>query len=452
MRTADARPAPAKSAADTHIDTARQLLRRLLEGRVTGLGVELADGTVLYEDAAPRATVVARALGAIRSLALGPSSFATARAVVKGDLDVRGDVEYAIAQVERASDAMRARDAAAIVALAMRLPIGRTETTTPNGRTAYRARGRKHSLSRDKAAIAYHYDVSNEFYALWLGRELVYSCAYFRDDALHDDAVALDRAQHDKFEHICRKLRLREGERFLDVGCGWGGLVRHAAREYGARAVGITLSERQAEYAGARIAAEGLGERCVVELRDYRELARLGPFDKAASVGMVEHVGIAKLAGYFQAVFDALKPGGLFLNHGITSQRRRPQGVGAIIERVFPKRSTFIERYVFPDGDLPRLDDIVSAAERAGFEVRDVENLREHYARTLRQWVRGLEANERAARAAAGDETYNVWRFYMSGSAHGFAVGRMGLDQTLLVKRETDGSAPLPNTRDDIYR
>ncbi len=430
------------------VDVARDLLRRLFEGAARGVSVHLADGTPLFvSDEPATSVVVARDLGALRALVLGPSSIAAARAVIGGDLEVRGDVEHAIAQVERVSERLSGRDAVSIAAQALRLPAYRqTKTDDERRRREYQARGRKHSLARDRAAIAYHYDVSNDFYALWLDRELVYSCAYFRDAA-----DPLDAAQLAKLDHICRKLRLRAGERLLDVGCGWGSLVRFAAREYGATSVGITLSRRQAEYAARRIEAEGLGARCSVELRDYRELEPLGPFDKAASVGMVEHVGTAMLPTYFAAVFRALVPGGLFLNHGITSQRPAPRGVRALVARLFPKRSTFIERYVFPDGDLARLDEVLAAAEASGFEIRDVENLREHYATTLRHWVRRLEANETAARAAVGDETYNVWRFYMAGSAHGFAIGRMGLEQTLLAKRYADGATALPRTRADIY-
>mgnify|MGYP001396376098 CR=1 FL=1 len=430
------------------VDVARALLDVLMRGRTEGLAVCLADGTTLYADGgAPRAVIVARDLGALRALVLGPASVAAARAVIEGGLDVRGDVEHAIAQVERVSDGLHARDAAKAAAMALRLPGSAAASREHRGRHAYRPHGRKHSLARDRAAIAYHYDVSNEFYELWLDRALVYSCAYFRDG---NDSI--DQAQLDKLDLICRKLRLRPDERFLDVGCGWGSLVRFAAKEYGATAVGVTLSRRQAEYARRRIDAEGLADRCSVELRDYRELAPLGAFDKAASVGMVEHVGIGMLPGYFRAIHDALAPGGMFLNHGITSQRPRPRGLAGFVARVAPKRSTFIERYVFPDGDLPRIDEIASAAEGAGFEVRDVENLREHYARTLRHWVRRLEANEARAKAAVGDETYNVWRFYMAGSAHGFTAGRMGLGQTLLVKRLPDGSVRVPATREDVYR
>jgi cyclopropane-fatty-acyl-phospholipid synthase len=433
---------------DSSVDDARRLFEKLFEGRAEALAVELADGTSVY---APRerarATIVARSMKSLRALVLGASSSAAARAIASGELSVRGDVEHAIAQAESAGSNLSVRDRISIGLAALRLPAQLSPSETERARDAYRPRGKKHSLRRDRAAVAYHYDVSNDFYSLWLDTELVYSCAYFRDPA-----NLLDRAQLDKLDHICKKLRLRAGERLLDVGCGWGSLVRFAAREYGATTVGITLSERQADHARKRIAAEGLEQRCQIEMLDYRELAQLGPFDKAASVGMVEHVGIPMLETYFRSVFGALRTGGLFLNHGISSQQRPSHGLAGALERVFPNKSTFIERYVFPDGDLPRLHDVIDAAEIAGFEVRDVENLREHYARTLRHWVRRLEANESAARAAVGDATFNVWRFYLAGSAHGFSGGRMGLDQTLLVKRTADGSAHVPPTRDDIYR
>ncbi len=285
--------------------------------------------------------------------------------------------------------------------------------------------------------------MSNEFYALWLDADLTYSCAYFRDES-----DSLDDAQHAKYEHICRKLRLRRGERLLDIGCGWGGFILFAARHYGVTAVGITLSRKQADYARARIAAEGLQDRCDVELRDYREIGPLGTFDKAASIGMVEHVGHALMPVYFKAAFEALAPGGLFLNHGIVTQRERARTLGG---HFFPRESRFLEAYVFPDGDVPRLEAMTETAQDAGFEVRDVENLREHYALTLRHWVRRLEKSETQARAIVGDETYNVWRFYMAGSAHGFAAGRSGLVQMLLAKRTTDGVTRLPLTREDVY-
>lgn len=226
-----------------------------------------------------------------------------------------------------------------------------------------RLRGRLHSRGRDKAAVEYHYNVSNEFYALWLDSDLTYSCAYFRSPS-----DTLDVAQQNKFDLIARKLRLARGDRFLDIGCGWGGLIRFAAREYGARAVGVTLSSRQAEYARARIRDEGLEGVCSVDLIDYRDLSRLGSFDKIASVGMVEHVGSARLAEYFDAAYRALSDGGLFLNHGIVSQTPEPTGLKRLMARATGSGLRgFVGRYVFPDGDLLRLDRAAAAAANTGF-------------------------------------------------------------------------------------
>ena len=435
-------------ARDNSNAAARALVHRLFSGVGTGLAVELGDGTRLFDSGAPiKATIVVRNAGTLRLLIAGPNAQAVASAVVRGDIGVTGDIEWAIACVEQLAGLRKPADWFAILLLSLRLPVTRRAASASASRLPFHARGRKHSRRRDRAAIEYHYDVSNEFFALWLDRELTYSCAYFRGDA-----GSLDAAQVAKLDHICKKLRLRAGERLLDIGCGWGSLVRYAAREYGARVTGITLSARQAEYARARIAREGLDGTCAVELRDYRDVAPLGRFDKIASVGMVEHVGSERLGEYFASAYAALEPGGLFLNHGIASQRKRPAGLRRLVGALAPPRSEFIERYVFPDGNLPRLEEIVARAEASGFEVRDVENLREHYVRTLRQWVQRLEAHEHAARSIVGDETYNVWRFYMAGSAHGFAAGRMGIDQVLLAKPLPGGRALLPPTRDDIYQ
>jgi len=307
--------------------------------------------------------------------------------------------------------------------------------------------GRQHSRRRDRRAVQFHYDLGNDFFALFLDRRMVYSCAYFESEG--DD---LDDAQLAKLDYVCRKLRLRPGERFLDVGCGWGSLVMHAAERYGVEAVGITLSEKQAALARERIAAAGLTGTCRVELRDYRTLGRDAPFDKAASIGMVEHVGSRKLPAYFAAVLRALRPGGLFLNHGIvTIGGARPKSVlTRIMDRVW-RRNEFIERYVFPDGVLVPSAAVVESAESAGFELRDVESLREHYTRTLRHWIRRLEQQHDRAVELVGEFTYRVWRLYMSGSAYAFDTGRIGIIQTLLAKQGPGGTVSLPRTRRDLY-
>jgi len=262
--------------------------------------------------------------------------------------------------------------------------------------------------------VRFHYNVGNAFYALWLDARMVYSCAYF---AHGDDD--LDRAQESKLDLICRKLRLRPGDRLLDIGCGWGGLIMHAAKRYGVFALGITLSDAQAELARERIAEAGLSDRCQVELRDYRALPREGQFDKISSVGMVEHVGRKKLDEYFVSAYGALRPGGLFLNHGIVSiAASRPESLRSRAEARIWKRGEFIDRYVFPDGELLPAATVIASAERSGFELRDVESLREHYTLTLRHWVRRLEEHHDEAAALVGEETYRVWRLYMSASAY----------------------------------
>jgi cyclopropane-fatty-acyl-phospholipid synthase len=436
-------PTQTTSHHSTAIRTSRELLERLFAGVHNGIAVSLADGVVLLTpEEPPRAEIIAAHPGVLRSLLTRSSDMSAGEAVASGDLIVRGDLEHALAAMDAVAAVRSPSDWVAIAALAARLPSLPAPKRAARARGPARLHGRLHSLERDRAAIAYHYDVSNEFYALWLDPDMTYSCAYFREET-----DPLDAAQRQKYEHVCRKLRLAPGDRLLDVGCGWGGLIRYAAREHDATAVGITLSAKQAEYAMRRIAAEGLADKVRVELRDYRELAPLGIFDKAASIGMVEHVGDGMLPAYFEAVEAALIPGGLFLNHGIVTQRSRGRGVA----RFFPHSSRFVESYVFPDGDLPRLSAMDEAALDAGFEVRDVENLRDHYALTLRHWLRGLESNEVEARALVGDETYNVWRFYVAGSAHGFTAGRMGIVQMLLAKRRHDGSAALPLTRAHLY-
>jgi cyclopropane-fatty-acyl-phospholipid synthase len=259
--------------------------------------------------------------------------------------------------------------------------------------------------------VTYHYNVSNDFYALWLDKWMVYSCAYFATP--EED---LNTARQRKLDYICRKLRLRPGERLLDIGCGWGGLIMHAAHNYGVGAFGITLSQPQAELAAQRIRQAGLADRCRVEVCDYREIDAPGQYDKLVSVGMFEHVGKAKLPEYFARAWRLLRPGGVFLNQGIAY---RP---AQVVKRgpSWPHLSspTFINRYVFPDGELVPISTTLQAAEMSGFEVRDVESLREHYALTLQHWVRRLEAQHDAARRITSEVIYRIWRLYMAGAAY----------------------------------
>ncbi|MDX1621407.1 MAG: cyclopropane-fatty-acyl-phospholipid synthase family protein, partial [Nitriliruptorales bacterium] len=283
--------------------------------------------------------------------------------------------------------------------------------------------GRRHSQERDAQAIRHHYDVGNDFYELFLDERLVYSCGYFAEGDDLADARALDRAQHRKLDLVCRKLRLREGERFLDIGCGWGALAIHAAEHFGVRALGVTLSQQQHDLACKRVADRGLEDRVEIRLQDYREVT--GRFDAVASVGMVEHVGADQLETYFSHCYDLTAPGGRFLNHGITTGQRDE------IRDFTEASDSFVGQYVFPDGALVPAYTSVRHLEQAGFELIDVEQLRPHYARTLTHWVHRLEANADRAREIAGDGSYRTWRAYMSGSVVGFESGDLGVVQIL---------------------
>lgn len=297
-----------------------------------------------------------------------------------------------------------------------------------------------HDPTLDAASVSYHYDLSNAFYQLWLDQEMVYSCAYFKTGE-----ESLEQAQQDKFHHLCRKLRLQPDDYLLDVGCGWGGLARFAAREYGARVLGITLSGEQLNLARERVAAEDLQNLVELQLLDYRELPQDGRFDKVVSVGMFEHVGHANLPLYSQRLFAAVKSGGLVMNHGITARHTdgRPVGRGA---------GEFIGRYVFPNGELPHLAMISGHLSDAGLEVVDVESLRLHYALTLEHWSNRLEARLNEARALIPEQSLRIWRLYLAGCAHAFAKNWINLHQILTVKPLPDGGHTLPLTRADVYR
>lgn len=381
-----------------------------------------------------RFTLSVRTPGGLRTMFLAADELSLGEAYVYGDLDIEGDVGAAI---ELGNHLIRRRGTVADrlrwAKMLLSLPGG-NRPSGPGRRP--RIGGRLHSISRDRDAVSYHYDVSNDFYALWLDRRMVYSCGYFSEP---DDS--LDVAQERKLDYICRKLRLSPGERLLDIGCGWGGLVVHAAKHYGVEGTGITLSRPQAELAAERIREAGLSERCRAEVRDYRELGGTAMFDKIASVGMFEHVGGSRLREYFRRAFRLLRPGGVFLNHGIASNPSYPLHPGPY----------FSDRYVFPDGELFPLGTTLQIAEEEGFEVRDVENLREHYVLTLRHWRRRLEERAGEALRIAGETIFRIWRLYLAGAAHTFAAGKNNVFQTLL-SRPQSGRSGLPLTRDDWYR
>jgi len=297
-----------------------------------------------------------------------------------------------------------------------------------------------HDKATDAESISYHYDLSNEFYQLWLDKEMVYSCAYFKTGN-----ETLEQAQLDKFHHLCRKLRLQPGEYLLDVGCGWSGLSRFAAREYGVKVFGITLSREQLALGRARVKAEGLQDKVDLQLFDYRDLPQDGRFDKVVSVGMFEHVGHANLPMYAQLLFGAVKEGGLVMNHGITAKHvdGRPVGRGA---------GDFIERYVFPNGELPHVSRISADLSEAGLEVVDIESLRLHYAKTLEHWSTRLENKLDQAAEMVPAHILRIWRLYLAGCSYAFSKGWINLHQILTVKPYANGSHDLLWTREDIYR
>ena len=413
-----------------------QLLPKFFGSPYAGnVGIRLWDGT-RWPDNQPRlATIVLNRPCALRRMFLPGSQVGLSEAYLNNDFDVEGDLEaiFSLADVV-------AQNVIGVLAKwraakdLLKRPPG--ERHNPGRRGPARLKGIRHSRERDRQAVTYHYDVSNDFYSLWLDRRMAYSCAYFRDP--NDD---LDSAQERKLDYICRKLRLRPGQRLLDIGCGWGGLMIYAAQFFGVEATGITLSQPQADLASARIAEAGLSDRCRVQVRDYRELDESGRYDALVSVGMFEHVGAKLMPVYFSRAWELLKPGGVFLNHGIANRSG---------EKFRIKRS-FSDAYVFPDGELTPISTSLRAAEKVGFEVRDVESLREHYALTLRHWVRRLEASHDKALQYVDEPTYRVWRFFMSGSASGFKVGRLNVYQALFIRPGVTGRSGMPLSRADWY-
>jgi cyclopropane-fatty-acyl-phospholipid synthase len=395
----------------------------------------LWDGSTWPDEEARPATIVLREPGSLRRMLEAGTAKGLAEAYLRDDFDVEGDMEQAI----ELAVALEHRPAGWLETLTdtyrlMRLP---SATSSPAVGRMAALRGSRHSPDRDKQAISFHYDLSNDFYRLWLDSRMVYSCAYFTSE--RND---LDSAQVAKLNHLCRKLRLRPGQHLLDIGCGWGGLAVHAAQQFGVQVTGVTLSTEQAALAAERARDAGVSSRVRIELKDYRAVrAPAGGFDAIVSVGMAEHVGREHLPEYFQTAARLLKPTGVFLNHAIGEGRQADRFHGP----------SFVDAHVFPDSDIPPLPVVVAAAATASLEVRDVENLREHYTLTLRHWVRRLEAAHAATRAFVDEPTYRTWRLYLAGSAHGFAHADLALYQTLLVKPDADGRAGLPLTRADWY-
>jgi cyclopropane-fatty-acyl-phospholipid synthase len=391
----------------------------------TGLPVRLPDGTDLGPSGAPF-RIVLHDWWSLRQFLVPPFDLHAGEAYAEGAVDIEGDMEAAMSVAEALAPHLNG--------LGTRLRLGRALLALPAPPRSHHERrarlhGRRHSKDRDRAAIAFHYDLPDEFYRQFLDARQVYSCAYFGSPDM-----SLEEAQERKIDLICRKLRLRPGQRLLDIGCGWGSLLEWAAEHYGVTGVGVTLSRTQKEAADERLARAGLSDRVEVRLEDYRDLD--DEFDAVCSVGMFEHVGPDHLGGYFAAAYRLTRPGGLFLNHGITNGDPRAEGGDA---------KTFVSTYVFPDGGLVPAWRAVREMELGGFEVVDVEQLRPHYTLTLRNWVSRLEANHDRAVALTSETDYRIWRTYMAGSAYSFDHGHIGLVQVLGSK-----GATLPLGRDWI--
>jgi len=426
---------PARRALSEPAEVTLGFLGELFSNYARDFAVRLWDGTVWTPDDGRevRFTVVLRHPGAARAMFWRSDQLALSEAYLFDDFDIEGDLEAVFPLVDHVLErdfgfAERLRSALRLRAL----PSERRSRTGWEGAQLY---GRRSSLERARRAIEHHYDVSNDFFALWLDPTMVCSCAVFESP---DEG--LDAAQRRKLDYVCRKLRLLPGERLLDIGCGWGGLVMHAARHFGVKTVGVTLSRAQADFASKRIEEAGLSGRCRIELCNYRELDGRENFDKLASVGMYEHVGRDALPEYFSHAWRLLRPGGVFLAHGIA-------GSATARNRAGP---SFLTTHSFPDIDLPPVSTVLAAAEDAQFEVRDVESLREHYVLTARSWLERLEARREEARELTSEAAYRVWRLTLAAFAHRLATGSMNVYQTLLAKPD-DGVTRLPLSRADWY-
>lgn len=364
----------------------------------------------------PTVTLNVPTPSALRYL-LAPDFMTFGEGYVEGHIDVEGPIHEAFRVGEKFLTAVADRGALAPLRRAIR-----------------------HTRQHDREAIEYHYDVSNEFYSLLLDRNMVYTCAYFKNES-----DSLELAQEQKLDHVLTKLRVKPGERVLDIGCGWGALVFRAVEKFGARALGVTLSRNQYEYAQEKIREKGIADRCEVRLQDWRDLRGAGKFDKIAAVGVIEHVGRRDMRDYFKTVGGLLKDGGLMLNHGISSVDPESRAVGRGV-------GDFIGKYVFPNGELAHISLLLHEMQAAGLEPTDVESLRRHYAKTTAMWAERLEANRERALALAGDKRLRIWLVYLAGSAFAFAQGWINIYQVLCCKHGGPGLNPQPLTREYMYR
>lgn len=429
------------------IEAAKALVAAMSEKLELDAHVRLWDGSrvPLGRSASGPFEIVIADPGVIASMIRRPSLDTLIQLYVAKRIDFAGGTIIDFGQqLNSGKRSVRFKDLPKLALLKGLAPFVFAPASPPAGTGAFEGEitGRSRKSGDNKAYIQFHYDISNEFYALWLDPEMVYSCAYYTDWA---NDVA--EAQRDKLEMICRKLRLKPGETLLDIGSGWGGLVCHAARNFGVKAHGITLSERQLDYAREKVKRLGLEDRVTFELVDYQNAT--GRYDKIASIGMYEHIGVKNIPAYMSKVRSMLKDDGVFLNHAISRRAHRPKA-GLLPERMRPEKKA-IAKYIFPGGELDDVGHTVAAMEIAGFEVHDVEGWREHYARTCKLWCERLTARKEEAIREVGEEKYRIWVAYLAGVSLAFSRGTLRLFQVVATK-SAKGRSPLPPTRADLYR
>lgn len=436
MATVPAPPVPTSSP-DPVAARSLRLLAALCEGYAGNFLVRLWTGETWQPGSGPTPfTLVLKHPGALRAMFWPFDKAGLGESYVFDDCDIEGDIFAFTGWLRHLLRLRQSRSLGAKLGLLwalMKLPK-RCNPRDP-AKIGRPVEG-DHSRANDRAAISFAYDLPGEFYALWLDKYMQYTCGYF---AAPDES--LEAAQERKVDFICKKLRLKPGDRFVDFGCGWGGLAIHAARHYGAKVTGVTLAGKQAEWCERAIDAAGVRDRVTIVYTDYRDFAAPNQFDAASCVGMSEHIGVKNLPLFMGKVFECLRPGGVYLHHSIHLRPHTP----------FPVWTAFARKYVFPNGELHSVLTAQDAAARAGFELRDLENIRESYVYTLENWVRKLEANRDAVVKLVGEASYRVFRLYMAGATLGFKAGVYSLNQLLLSKPD-DGSSRLPLTRADWYR
>jgi len=425
-------------------DAAHQLFTQLAPLLNRKISVQLWDGTLipLGEDCDPNYFISIAGPGVLGSLMRKPSYENLLFHYANGNLEIHGDLIDFVNFARKKQPRDRSKKISRLRLLKTALPLlfapaDKIEVAHTYGDDEV---GRNETRRKNMDFIQFHYDISNEFYALFLGKEMQYSCGYFT----HPDN-SIDQAQFDKLDMICKKLRLKPGEKFLDIGCGWGGLVCHAAQHYGVQAFGVTLSQKQFDFTTAKIKKLGLEDRITIELKDYIELK--GTFDKISSVGMFEHIGIDNMPKYFQKINALLRDRGILMNHGIS---RHAKSTKKAAKKIRPERRLLL-KYIFPGSELDNIGHTVDVMELSGFEVHDVEAWREHYALTCQHWYRELMQHKDEAIAFVGEEKFRMWALYLAGVSIGFADGSMHICQVVASKRASKGSSELPLTRADLY-